>query len=50
MAGRVLKELGATPKAVFYCALDTSGLLTVQRRQGERLQYLQALDASEVKW
>lgn len=46
----VLKELGATPKAVFYCALDTSGLLTVQRRQGERLQYLQALDASEVKW
>ncbi len=45
-----LKELGTTPLEVFYCALDTSGLMTVQHQQSGKLQFRQALKAEEVHW
>ena len=44
LAGR-----GLTPRSVFYAALDTQGLMTIQDRRGTVSQ-LQALDPGEVAW
>ncbi|MDR2515627.1 MAG: DUF421 domain-containing protein [Christensenellaceae bacterium] len=45
-----LKKMGAEPKDLYFCALDTSGLLSLQRRGEGRLLLLEALEASKVRW
>lgn len=45
-----LKGLGTKPSEVFYCSLDTSGLMAVQGQREDKLQFRQALKAEEVHW
>lgn len=47
---KCLKDVGTQPKAVYYCALDTAGLMTVQLFKSSRLLYFNALTKEEVKW
>jgi uncharacterized membrane protein YcaP (DUF421 family) len=45
-----LMKMGAKPKDAYFCALDTSGLLSLQRRGEGQIQLLEALAPSKVRW
>lgn len=45
-----LAKFNCTVNDAFFCALDTEGVLCVQKKQETRMRFLQALRPEEVKW
>lgn len=45
-----LSNLNCTIKDAFFCALDTDGVLCLQKKGEQRMQHIQALRPEEVNW
>ena len=45
-----LRRFDATIEDTYFCALDTEGVLCVQKKQEKRVRFVRALDPKEVNW
>ena len=45
-----LRKFDCKIENTFFCALDTDGVLCVQKKQEKRMRFVQALRPEEVKW
>jgi len=45
-----LRKFDCAIENAFFCALDTDGVLCVQKKQEKRMRFVQALRPEEVKW
>lgn len=45
-----LHEIGTSPENVYFCTLDTSGLMSIQLMNESKIKLVQAISQSEVIW
>ena len=45
-----LRKFDCTTENAFFCALDTDGVLCVQKKKEKKMRFIQALEPREVKW